>query len=481
MTFAELEFDRCYLALESRDRRFDGRFIAAVRSTGIYCRPSCPTPTHPKRINVRFYPTAAAAQIAGFRACKRCRPDATPGSPEWNARGDLVGRAMRLIGDGVVDREGVPGLARRLAVSDRHLNRLLVGEVGAPPLALARARRAQTARVLIETTELGFADVAFAAGFSSVRQFNDTIGSVFAATPTALRSGKRGRTAAAGEIELRLPFRRPLDAERLLGWLSHRAVAGVEEAGVTYRRTLRLPHGSATVELEPAEDCVVCRARLDQISDLATLVARCRRLLDLDADPAAVADVLAADPLLAPQVQVAPGLRAPGAVDGAELAIRAVVGQQISVAGAVTILGRLASSFGEPLPEPDGGLVRLFPTVEAIAEADLTGHGLTRTRERTLRGLCRAVADGELSLDPGADRNETERRLLALPGIGPWTASYVVMRALGDPDAFPSSDLGLLRGARPLGLPGTPATLAARAEHWRPWRSYAAQYLWAAA
>ena len=482
MSYSRLDFDFCYRALESRDARFDGVFVIGVRTTRIYCRPSCPAPARPKRQNVTFYRTAAAAQLAGLRACKRCRPDAGAGSPEWDVRGDLVGRAMRLLGDAVVDREGVPGLARRLAVSERHLNRLLVEELGAPPLALARAQRAQTARVLIETTDLPFQDIAFAAGFGSVRRFNDTVRAVFAGTPSELRRARRnGEQREPGQLRLRLPVREPFDGVGIVEWLGARAISGVESIdGGVYRRILRLPGGPGVVALEPTDSHVVATFRLTTIADLAAAVYRCRRLLDLDADPEAVSGELASDSALGATVAANPGRRVPGSVDGAESAMRAVLGQQISVAGARTIAGRLATAFGVPLAEPDGALTHAFPTAEALAEADLTGFGLTGARQRTVRELARRLAVGEVVLDPGVDRDEAKRQLLDVSGIGPWTASYVALRALGDPDVFPAEDLGLLRAAARLGLPTTPNELASHAERWRPWRSYATHHLWAA-
>lgn len=508
------DFEQRYRAVRSKDARFDGWFVIAVTSTGIYCRPSCPAMT-PKRANVRFLPSAAAAQRAGFRACKRCRPDAAPGSPEWDARADVVGRAMRLIRDGAVEREGVSGLARRLGFSERHLHRQLVAELGAGPLALARAQRAQTARLLIETTSLPFTELAFAAGFPSIRQFNETVREVFATTPTELRraaAGRNGRgrahalngaaalpaangTTAVGAppaLTLRLRHRAPLDATGLLAFLGVRAVPGVEAwdphagggAG-TYRRVLDLPHGPAVAELAPASagDHVACTLRLTDLRDLAAAVQRCRRLLDLDADPVAVDEALAADPLLAPLVARDPGRRVPGAVDGAELAVRAVLGQQVSVAGARTLAGRLTAALGEPLPEllADAELTHAFPSAAALAAADPATLPLTRARAHALTTLCKAAAadDGSLALDPGADRAATRERLLALPGIGPWTAEYVAMRALGDPDAFPVTDLGVRRALERLGAPGEARAATARAERWRPWRTYAVQHLWA--
>ena len=477
------DFEHSYRAVRGRDARFDGWFYVGVTSTGIYCRPSCPSVT-PKRANVRFYPSAAAAQHAGFRACKRCRPDAVPGSPEWDARTDLVARAMRLISDGVVDREGVSGLARRLSYTERHLNRVLAAEVGAGPLALARVRRAHTARLLIETTDLPFTEVAFAAGFASVRQFNDTIREVFAATPRELRGvgGRRG-DGMPGGIPLRLPFRMPFDGEGMLRFLGTRAVAGVEAFdGETYRRTLRLPHGAGTVALTDGGDHVRCELRLEDLRDLGTAVQRCRGLLDLDADPVAVADVLGADPLLGELVRRSPGRRVPGSMNGAELAFRAVLGQRVSVASAGTLAARLVARCGEPLPETlvteGDGLTHLFPGPRDVAGADLDGLGVPVARVETLRGLARAL-DSSIALDPGSDREEVERRLLGLRGIGPWTASYVAMRALGDPDAFLPTDVGVRRAIERLDHPGDPRSVTALAERWRPWRAYATQHLWA--
>ncbi len=478
------DFEHRYRAVQSRDARFDGWFYVAVTSTGIYCRPSCPAVT-PKRPNVRFYPTAATAQREGFRACKRCRPDTVPGSPEWDVRADAVGRAMRLIADGVVDREGVAGLARRLCYTERHLHRLLAAEVGAGPLALARARRAHTARLLIETTDLPISEVAFAAGFASIRQFNDTVREVFATTPRGLRRvrGRDGESVRGG-ISLRLPFRVPFDAGYVLRFLGDRAVPGAEEfSDGTYRRTLRLPHGAGTAALSEGGDHVRCVLRLEDLRDLGSAVQRCRRLLDLDADPVAVTETLGTDPVLAPLVGCSPGLRVPGSVDGAELALRAVLGQQVSVAAARTLAGRLVARRGGPLPEslaePDRGLTHLFPQPGAVAEIEAADLAVPAARREALRNLALALAGGRISLDPGSDREEAHRELLSLRGVGPWTATYIAMRALGDPDAFPTTDLGVRRAVRRLGGTEDAAGLAALAEGWRPWRAYAAQHLWA--
>ena len=472
--------DRCYRAVQSRDPRFDGVFCVGVTSTHIYCRPSCPAVT-PKRANVRFYPTTAAAQSAGFRACLRCRPDATPGSPEWDSRADLVGRAMRLIADGVVDREGVAGLASHLGYSARHLHRQLAAEVGAGPIALARAQRAQTARILIETTELSFADVAFAAGFASIRQFNDTIREVFARTPTVMRAARhQPQDRVAGSITVRLAVREPFDGSGLLAFLAQRAVPGVEEVvDGTYRRTLGLPHGLGTVGLTPYADHVEARFGLDDLRDLSVAVHRCRRLLDLDADPTAVVGVLGADRLLAPLVAAAPGTRRPGAVDGFELTVRAVLGQQISVAGARTLAGRLVAAVGVPLADPEGGLTHVFPDAALVAGAPDTALAMPTRRRHTLRSVATVVARGDLDLAPGADRAGTEAVLLSQPGIGPWTASYVAMRALGDPDAYLPTDLGVRHALERLGVAGDAASAEAVSADWRPWRSYALMHLWA--
>jgi AraC family transcriptional regulator of adaptative response / DNA-3-methyladenine glycosylase II len=476
-----LDFERCYRAVESRDSRFDGWFITAVTTTGIYCRPSCPTPVQPRRQNVRFYPSAAAAQLAGFRACKRCRPDASPGSPEWNARGDLVGRAMRLIADGLVDRIGVGGLASRLSVSERHLNRLLMTEVGAGPLAIARAQRAQTARTLIETTTLPFTEVAFASGFDSIRQFNDTVRQVFDLTPSELRrSGRRRGEAVEESLVLRLSYRSPLEWAGLLGWLAIRAIPGIAQRdGRAYQRTLRLPRGAGIARLEPVDGHIRCTLRLEFLSDLTSAVRQCRRLLDLDADPLSVSDVLSRDRIMRRLVKKRPGLRAPGAVDGTELAVQAVLGQQVSLPAARRLAWRLSMAHGDRIRIQHPTLTHLFPTAEILAEADLSRLGVPASRRTTLRALAQAIRGRQLTLDPGADRAEVFRRLQDLPGIGPWTAGYIVMRALGDPDTFLDDDLGIKRAGHRLGLSPDPQAMVDHAVAWRPWRSYATHHLWA--
>ncbi|MEU6477575.1 AlkA N-terminal domain-containing protein [Streptomyces sp. NPDC047017] len=474
-----MDEDTRYEAVRSRDGRFDGEFFFAVGTTGIYCRPSCPAVT-PKRHNVRYFATAAAAQGAGFRACRRCRPDAVPGSAEWNVRADVVGRAMRLIGDGVIDREGVAGLAARLGYSARQVQRQLTTEVGAGPVALARAQRAHTARVLLQTTGLPVTQVAFAAGFASVRQFNDTVREVYAATPSALRaaaprtrpqsrpqSRARGRddraatvtptATPAAAIPLRLAHRGPYQAGPVFDLLQREAVPGVEEVtgapgDRTYRRALRLPYGSGTAAVDERPGTpqgtsaarpggwLEARLHLTDPRDLTTAVQRLRRLFDLDADPYAVDERLGADPRLAPLVAARPGLRSPGAADPEEAAIRALVGPEAA--------GELVRRYGKALDAPDGSLTHLFPEPDVLAGAEPGG---------ALGALAAVLADGTVRLDPGADRDEAHRALLALPGLDAATAAAIRVRALADPDVAP---------------PG-----AAFPDHWRPWRSYALRHL----
>ncbi|MCP2253120.1 DNA-3-methyladenine glycosylase II [Prauserella aidingensis] len=498
-----LDTDRCYAAVRSRDARFDGRFITGVRTTGIYCRPSCPAIT-PKRGNVDFFPTAAAAQARGFRACRRCLPDAVPGSPDWNVRADLAARAMRLIAEGTVEREGVPGLARRLGYSERQLGRVLTAELGAGPLALARAHRAHAARLLIERSAMPLTDVAFAAGFASVRQFNDTIRSVFGMPPSDLRTRATSRRVddqaqaepvSGTRLTLRLPLRPPFDGDGLLAFLAARALTGVETATATrYTRTLRLPHGPGRMSVTPTSAAaadrtahVRCELWLTDVRDLAGAVARVRRLLDLDADPAAVDDALRHDVALAPLVTARPGIRLPGAVDGPELVLRTMLGQQVSVAAARTTTNRLVGELGDALPgagptedatETETPM-RLFPTASAVADHATDVLRGARSRIDGIRTVAAALASGDLAVHAGRDPDELRDDLLALPGIGPWTADYVVMRALGRPDVLVGGDLALRHGAAAIGI--DPQSLSDRALSWRPWRSYAGMHLWAAA
>ena len=477
-----LDHHQCYRAIESRDSRFDGWFVTAVRTTGIYCRPSCPAIT-PKQTNVEFFVAAATAQSHGYRACKRCRPDASPGSPEWNTRADTVGRAMRLIADGLIDREGVGALAARLGYSERQVHRLLVSEVGSGPLALARAQRAQTARVLIETTSLPITDVAFAAGFRSVRQFNDTVREVYAASPSHLRAARRHGVAEAGALTVRLAAREPFLHAPLWSFLGTRAVPGCEAVGVddgAYRRSLRLAKGAGVVTMRVSADGnVMCTLALDDVSDVQAAVQRTRRLLDLDADPIRIDEHLAADPVLASLVRTRPGLRAPGHPDGTELLVRAVLGQQVSVAGARTLATRLVAAHGEPLANPVGDVTHLFPSAITIAGLSPSDFSMPAARARALIGACSALADGTIVLDAGSDRAQVANALQAIPGIGPWTAGYVAMRALGDPDVFLPTDIGVRNALVAMGLDGSPKSALRLAESWRPWRSYALHHLWA--
>ncbi|MDP9642293.1 AraC family transcriptional regulator of adaptative response / DNA-3-methyladenine glycosylase II [Actinopolyspora lacussalsi] len=485
---------QAYRAVASRDIRFDGCFVTGVRSTGIYCRPSCPART-PKSGNVEFFATAAAAQQAGYRACRRCLPDAVPGSPEWNLRADLAGRAMRLVTDGLVEREGVPGLAARLGYSTRQLTRVLTEELGAGPLALARAHRAHTARLLIATTELNFTDIAYAAGFASLRQFNETVREVFATNPTELRARTTRRRSPeglpAGTLRLRLPMRLPFDAPGTLGFRLGPAVDGVEwTTGSGYGRTLRLPHGHGVAELTPRTDHLAVTLRLTELRDLGSAVARLRRLFDLDCDPVAVDEVLGSDPALAGTVASTPGVRLPGSADGTETAVRALLDEsgldESGFGGAGPTgdgraeLSKLIAELGERVPALDGtSEVVLFPTAEALAEGAervLPGSGGSAA---AIRGLATALISGALRIDEGREGAELREELRGA-GLGERAADHVSTRVLGEPDSFPLPDRALRRGAGLLGLPDG-ATLLDRARQWSPWRSYAAVHLWRAA
>lgn len=477
-----MSFDERYRVIESRDPRFDGQFVTAVSSTRIYCRPSCPART-PKPSNVTFYATSAAAHEAGYRACKRCLPEAAPGSPAWNIRGDVTARAMRLIADGVVEREGVPGLSARLGYSSRHLTRLLTAELGAGPLALSRAHRAHTARMLLVGTDLPAADVAFSAGFASVRQFNDTVREVFGMPPLDLRARRRGTNIVTpGAIDLVLPHRGPLDAGGLFAWMAARAVPGVEVATPTsFARTIALSGGPAWFELRVDDASRVrLRARLTNLGDLSTLVTRARRLFDLDADPIAIDEALSRHPELRPLVEATPGIRVPGAADPHEMLIRAMVGQQITVSAARTALTSLTDALGERVEGFDG-TDRLFPTMAAIAEHGAEVLRGPAARIRAITGAAAALVSGELSLGTGDDAIDQRAALLARPGIGPWTADYVRMRVLGDPDVFLPGDVAVRSGAAAIGIPAEPGPLTDWAARTAPWRSYLTTHLWRAA
>lgn len=478
-----MSFDERYRAISSRDARFDGQFITAVRTTGIYCRPSCPART-PRRENVRFFATSAAAHEAGYRACKRCLPEAAPGSPAWNLRGDVAGRAMRLIAEGVVERDGVAGLAGRLGYSSRHLTRLLTAELGAGPLALARAQRAHTARMLLVGTDLSASDVAFSSGFASVRQFNDTVREVFGLTPLQLRSRRREGVSVPGVIDLALPVRGPIDLPGLFAWMAARALPGVETAGAdSYARTVLMPGGPAWFRVRAVDSVLRLEARLQHPRDLPGLVARARRLFDLDADPIAVDEALAWHAELTPLITRTPGIRVPGATDPHEMLVRAMIGQQVSVAAARTALSRLVDALGEPVEGLDVSErepARLFPTMAAIAER---GHEVLRgpaARVRAVIAAAEALASGAVTLTAGDEGARQREALLALPGVGPWTADYVRMRVTGDPDVFLPGDLALRAGAASVGLPADARELDGWARRVSPWRSYLSAHLWRA-
>lgn len=467
---AMFDFDTCYRAISSRDQRFDGRFVTMVTSTKIYCRPSCPAIT-PKVANVQFAPTAAAAQSRGFRACLRCRPDAVAGTAEWNRRSDVVGRAMRLIEDGVVDREGVGGLATRLHFTPRHLNRMLNQELGAGAVALARARRASIARQLLEESQLPLTEAAFAAGFTSVRQFNETFTQIYGKAPSAFRSGTSG-PQEIGAVRLELPFLGPAHVDSMMSFLRARTLEGLDRVEESrYVRTLRLPVASAKAAVELQDYRIKVQLDLESLKDLTPAVRRVRELFDVDADAAAIDACLAVDPCLSADVAKAPGVRVPGAVDGFEIAVRSVVGQQISVPAALKTTAKLLT-FSQTFSEQG-----IFLTPEELLTFPDDAFSMPSNRRETLRLLARTMTDG-LLIDRTVDHDETSNELMKIKGIGQWTATYIAMRAMGDTDAFLSTDLGVLRGAKNLGLPSEPKALLAHAERWRPWRSYANIRLW---
>lgn len=478
-----MDFWQRYRAIESRDTRFDGQFVTAVATTRIYCRPSCPART-PKPANVTFYPTSAAAHEAGYRACKRCLPEAVPGTPAWNLRSDTAARAMRLISDGEIDRSGVPGLALRLGYSTRQLGRILSAELGAGPLALARASRAQTARTLLTATDMPLSDVAFASGFNSIRQFNETVQEVYDLSPSQLRHRSRTlshASTAAGSptsLSLTLPARAPYD-DGIFPFLRARAITGIEQADAAgYARLLRLPCGEGWFRAGPGQGGLNVSVMVEQLKDLPVLLSRIRRLFDLDADPTAIDEVLSADPSLAARVQRYPGIRLPGAVDPQETLFRAMVGQQITVAAATGILNTLgalgeASKLGRP------GHTRLFPTAAAIADgAGPLMKGPAR-RRTSLLGAAAALADGSLTIGVADTPGELAEKLLPLSGIGPWTVRYAAMRILGATDIHLDNDAAVRSGfARLSGHAAESRSAAAWFEQFSPWRSYATMHLW---
>lgn len=473
----DLENAACIKAILSRDGRFAGKFFVGVVTTRIYCRPGCPAPL-PKAKNMRFYAYAAGAEDAGFRPCRRCRPETAPGSPVWNGTSATVSRALKRIFDGD-GHESVETLAARLGLGSRQLRRLFAEHVGASPASLQRTHRVHFARRLLDETSLPAADVAFASGFESVRRFNDAIRATFHRTPTELR-GRNGIEARS--IRLRLPFRPPFDARSLFSFLEERALPGVEAVrGHAYSRTIesRGAPGVLTLSKNVNENFLVLSLNLPPGSDLLDIVRRAGRLFDVDADPLAIAEVLGRDALLAPLVAARPGLRVPGAWDPFELSVRAILGQQVSVRGARTLAGRLVAAFGRPLPGGGAdGLTHLFPAAAALAAADLSGIGIPAARAATIRTLAAAVNTGRLELTAARGLEDFETRLRALPGIGPWTAQYVALRAFGEPDAFPAGDLGLRRALEAARVPAGAAALRQRALSWSPFRAYAALHLW---
>jgi AraC family transcriptional regulator, regulatory protein of adaptative response / DNA-3-methyladenine glycosylase II len=469
-----LDPGRCYRALLARDRRFDGRFFIGVHTTGIYCRPICPAPP-PKERNVSFYACAAAAEEAGFRPCLRCRPETAPGTPAWAGTSAVVSRGLRLIESGALDDEDTGALAARLGIGERQLRRLFVKHLGAPPIAVARARRVHFARRLLDETDLAVTKVALAAGFGSIRQFNDAVRATFHASPRELRRRRRV-VPEPGALRVRLPYRPPLAWDALVEFLGARATPGVErvEDGV-YRRTIRAGDEPAAIEIrhDAARAQIVLDVRADDPAGLIGVVERVRRVLDLGADPHAIARHLRQDARLRAAVERRPGLRVPGAWDPFELAVRAILGQQVTVRGATTLAGRLADRFGTPV-DLGAGLARLFPTAAMLADAPLETIGLPRARAATIRALAAAVATGALAFDAP----DLPARLCALPGIGSWTAEYVAMRALGEPDAFPAGDLGVRAALGNGAGPVSAKEATTRSEAWRPWRAYAVMYLW---
>ena len=479
----DLDHDACYRAIELRDARFDGRFFAAVKTTGTYCRPICPART-PRSENVTFYPTAAAAQEAGFRPCLRCRPETAPDTGAWRGTSSTVSRALALIELGALDEQNVDGLAARLGLGERQLRRLCRQHLGASPVAIAQTRRVLLAKQLIHETFLPMTEIAFAAGFGSIRRFNEAFQTLFGRAPCALRRGRGPEISPhpGVGISLLLRYRPPYDWPGMLEFLRLRAIPGIERVvDGGYSRTIALDGRQGFVGVRPAEDNALrATIRFPKLPALPGIIARLRRVFDLAADPLPISAHLAKDPALAPLVETRPGLRVPGAWDGFELAIRAVLGQQITVAAAVRLAGRLVAAHGEPLAEQDRDLTHVFPRPEVLARADLTALGMPRSRAATLSAVAAAVvADPDLfCASRGLD--EAIQRLQSIRGVGEWTAHYIALRQLREPDAFPAADVGLMRALADLeGRRRSSRELVGRADQWRPWRAYAAQHLWA--
>jgi len=480
----ELDPDRCYRALRTRDARFDGRFFTAVRSTGIYCRPICPART-PKRENCLFVACAAAAAERGYRPCLRCRPEASPGTPAWLGTSTTVSRGLRLIEDGALDEGDVGAFAARLGVGERQLRRLFERHLGASPNAVAQTRRILFAKKLIDETDLPMTQVALASGFSSIRRFNDAIRTVYDMPPRALRNRSAARARADGtcDLTLRLAYRPPFDWSLLTQFLTLRAIPGVEAVtGESYRRTFAFDAGQGAIEVspDPERSLLLARIRFDGAVPLQRIAERVRRIFDLGADTAVLMADLGRSATLRDAVAAAPGIRVPGSWDAFELAVRAILGQQVSVRGATTLSGRLVERFGEPARFEIGAGQHssLFPTAEVLADADVGSIGLPRSRATAITSLARAALEGALDFGTSDDLDEIVARLVELPGIGDWTAHYIAMRAANEPDAFPASDLGLRRAVGVEGEPAGEAALRSLAESWRPWRAYAAMLLW---
>ena len=466
----------------SRDVRFDGRFFTGVITTGCYCRPGCSG--MPKPENVLFFACAAAAETAGFRPCKRCRPETSTGTPAWVDGNETVSRALRLIGEGLLDDgDGINGLAARMGLSSRQLGRLFNEHLGASPVEIAVARRTHFARRLIGETALPMTQIAFAAGFQSVRQFNHAVRQTYRDSPTELRRQRRKRIGEHDPIVIRLPFRPPYDWDALIAFIAARTIRGVEVVDHdAYRRTIDIDGAAGVIEVArvPGERYLNLRIDVPSHHGMIGIVERVQRLFDLRADPLQVDERLRSSDVLAPLVASMPGLRVPGAWDPFELAVRAVLGQQVTVRGASTLTARLVERFGTPVSIGVDGLTHLFPKPETLADSDLTVIGLPRARAAALNSLAKAIVDGTLVLEPSRALDETIARLCAVPGIGEWTAQYIAMRALGERDAFPASDLGLRRALGRGGGLASVKEVASTAEGWRPWRAYGAMYLWAA-
>lgn len=480
--FAAAENDVYERARLSRDARFDGRFYVGVTTTGIYCRPICPA-NPPKSENVIFYPTAAAASEAGFRPCLRCRPECAPGTPAWAGTSTTVQRGLRLIADGALDDGNVERLADRLGVTSRHLRRLFTRHVGASPLAVAHTQRLHFAKRLIDQTSLTMKDISVAAGFGSVRRFNDTFQSTYGRSPTELRRRSELPTASRG-LAVQLPYRQPYGWRELLAFFSARATPGVEHVSAgRYVRTVRIGDHAGLIDVQDNGSSLSLAVHGIGTEGLFAAVQRTRSLFDLDAPIDDISSVLSMDRVLRPWLRSNPGIRVPGAWDGFELCVRAILGQQVSVKAATTFAGRIAGRYGEPVdietPDRAGMPDRLFPAPERLVRARLENLGIIRSRAQTIRDVAKAVCSGELGFTAGQSMNEFYSALTAIKGVGDWTAEYVAMRALKNPDAFPASDLGLLRAFDDKdGRRLRPAELAARAEAWRPWRAYAALLIW---